>query len=261
MKNKIKIFSFLGGILISLFGSFFVSQFVFSADADTKIDVQRGLSEATPINIAKNADLNEVIGKIVGGALSLIAIIFFIIVIYGGFLWMTAQGNEDQAHKGRDAIIASVIGIIIIMGSYTLVQFVFSTVENTGSNKEIKTDTCSEYNPNWSCMDISQCAGATNNKDLVARNDCTPEKNCSINECLSNDDGNYVCCLPYKSFCEINYSGYSCIDDEEKCTSGVVSALAEEPSLCDTEKGDVGNFCCESRVVWSFDKYNTYWSD
>jgi hypothetical protein len=174
---------------------------------------------------------------------------------------MTAQGNEDQAHKGRDAIIASVIGIIIIMGSYTLVQFVFSTVENTGSNKEIKTDTCSEYNPNWSCMDISQCAGATNNKDLVARNDCTPEKNCSINECLSNDDGNYVCCLPYKSFCEINYSGYSCIDDEEKCTSGVVSALAEEPSLCDTEKGDVGNFCCESRVVWSFDKDNTSWSD
>lgn len=42
--------------------------------------------------------------------------------IYGGFLILTAGGNEDKVHQGRGAITAAVIGIAISLGAWLLVN-------------------------------------------------------------------------------------------------------------------------------------------
>jgi hypothetical protein len=47
-------------------------------------------------------------------------------MIYGGYLYMTAQGNEDQVEKGKDVIKNAVIGIVIIFLAYTITNFVIS---------------------------------------------------------------------------------------------------------------------------------------
>ena len=69
------------------------------------------------------------IGKIIGAALSLTGIIFFILAVYAGFLWMTARGDETQAKKARETIIMAVTGLVIILGAYAITDFVFSSVE------------------------------------------------------------------------------------------------------------------------------------
>lgn len=72
--------------------------------------------------------LPPLIGTIIGNLLSMIGVVFFVLMIYGGFLWMTARGNEEQATKAFGTIIAASIGILIVMGAYAITNFVFTTV-------------------------------------------------------------------------------------------------------------------------------------
>ncbi len=64
------------------------------------------------------------IGKIIQLALSFVGIILFLVILYGGFLWMTAGGNEEQVTKARTWIKNGVIGLIIIIASYAISAFV-----------------------------------------------------------------------------------------------------------------------------------------
>ena len=85
-------------------------------------------------NIASNSrldndDLPTLLGQVLGAALSFAGVIFFLLMIYGGILWMTARGNEQQTTKALDIIMAAVIGLVIVLGSYALVTFVFTNVK------------------------------------------------------------------------------------------------------------------------------------
>lgn len=71
-------------------------------------------------------DVPTMIGNVIGTALSMIAVIFFVLMVYGGFLWMTAHGDSGQVDKGRETIIAAVIGIIIVVASYALTAFIMT---------------------------------------------------------------------------------------------------------------------------------------
>ena len=62
---------------------------------------------------------------IVSGA---IAVLF---VVIGGFWYMTAQGNEEQAKKGRKTVVNAIIGIIIIILAYVIVNVVVDLVSRT----------------------------------------------------------------------------------------------------------------------------------
>lgn len=72
--------------------------------------------------------LTKVIVRLINFALSLIGIIFLILVIYAGFLWMTAGGNEDQVDKAKKLIINSVIGILVIVAAYAFTNFVLDEI-------------------------------------------------------------------------------------------------------------------------------------
>lgn len=67
-------------------------------------------------------------GSIIGTALSMISVIFFILMVYGGFLWMTAHGDEGTVTKAKETIIGAIIGIIIILASYAITNYVTTSV-------------------------------------------------------------------------------------------------------------------------------------
>ena len=64
------------------------------------------------------------IGKVIGAGLAFIGVLFFILMIYGGFIWMTARGNEQQVEKARDLIAAAIIGLIIVLAAYAITTFI-----------------------------------------------------------------------------------------------------------------------------------------
>ena len=59
-----------------------------------------------------------------------IAVIFLII---GGFRYITAGGNEESVQKGKSSVINALIGIVIIVLSYVIVNVVANLVTGNGS--------------------------------------------------------------------------------------------------------------------------------
>ena len=57
-----------------------------------------------------------------------IGVILVIIIIYGGFRWMTAGGNQEQIKEAQNWIKNGVIGVIIIIMSYAIVTFVVNMI-------------------------------------------------------------------------------------------------------------------------------------
>lgn len=74
--------------------------------------------------ITESKDLKSFILKIVNFALGFLGIFAVLIVIYGGVLYVSAAGEEDRATKGKKAIGYAIIGLLIVMGSFALVNTV-----------------------------------------------------------------------------------------------------------------------------------------
>lgn len=72
--------------------------------------------------LSQNQDLRQYIKNVVNFALGFLGLLAVIVVIYGGFLYVTAAGNDDQTGKGKKAVMYAVIGILIILSSFALVN-------------------------------------------------------------------------------------------------------------------------------------------
>jgi len=70
------------------------------------------------------SDVPSAIGKIVGLALSFVGLAFFVLMIYAGFLWMFARGNDQEVQKAKDLIQAAIIGLIIVLAAYAITMFI-----------------------------------------------------------------------------------------------------------------------------------------
>ena len=64
------------------------------------------------------------IGTVVGAGLAFIGVLFFILIVYGGLLWMTARGNETQVVKAKDLIQSAIIGLIIVLAAYAITAYI-----------------------------------------------------------------------------------------------------------------------------------------
>lgn len=70
----------------------------------------------------------SVVAKVINAVLSMLAVIFLVLMVYGGFIWMTARGNDQQVDKAKGILVAAIIGVIIIVSAYAITFFVLSQV-------------------------------------------------------------------------------------------------------------------------------------
>ena len=79
-------------------------------------------------------DLVTTVTSIINVALSLLGIVAVVIILAGGFKWMTAGGNEEKTTEARKLIFAGIIGLAIIMSAWAIAQFVIQNLgEATGA--------------------------------------------------------------------------------------------------------------------------------
>lgn len=69
-----------------------------------------------------------VIGNIIKSLLGLTGTVTVIMMVYGGLLWMTAAGNEKAVSKAKQIILWTAIGLVLIFSSYTILNFLFSSL-------------------------------------------------------------------------------------------------------------------------------------
>lgn len=101
-----------------------------------------GLEEtATAAQIPMTKTLTVLVGDIVGNALSLVSVVFFGLMLYAGLKWMLALGDSGEADTAKETIIAAIIGLVVILASYALTNFVFKSVGGTAETSPINTPT------------------------------------------------------------------------------------------------------------------------
>lgn len=68
--------------------------------------------------------LLNLVGGYVGLVLSFVGVIFFLLVVYAGILWMTAAGDPKKVDTAKSILSTAIIGLILIYSAYAIVSFV-----------------------------------------------------------------------------------------------------------------------------------------
>ena len=81
-----------------------------------------GFGQATETTFASN------LGLVVKIVLSFSGVIFMSLMVYAGYLWMTARGESQTIEKAQTIIRAAIIGMIITVGAYSITNFIVPAI-------------------------------------------------------------------------------------------------------------------------------------
>jgi hypothetical protein len=132
--NKIKSLAVFTVLAISCFAP------LASVFASTVGDIENNLKAAAETGAGFNTPLDPRVqaSLYIRYALQVVGIIFLVLMVYAGFLWMTAGGNEENVEKAKKLIMAAVIGIAIVLAAYSITYFVTYLV--VGNKDPFPTD-------------------------------------------------------------------------------------------------------------------------
>ena len=103
---------------------FFFFIFAHSADA-----IDTGLSAtANTAGYSTGVSIQTYIGYGIQAVLGVVGAVLFAMLVYGGVMWMISEGDQTKIKKARDIITYAIIGIIIILGAYTVTQFITNQI-------------------------------------------------------------------------------------------------------------------------------------
>ncbi|MFA7314583.1 MAG: hypothetical protein WC025_01465 [Candidatus Magasanikbacteria bacterium] len=123
MKNK-KFLRSLTGFLFGFFLLFGLPVLTANTPTCDKEGDLLGLDCVGSNATLSGADPRIIIVKIINTSLGLLGIVATVLIIYAGFLWMTAGGEDAKAEKARKIIFAAVIGLAIILLAFAITKYV-----------------------------------------------------------------------------------------------------------------------------------------
>ena len=130
--NKVK--KFVMGLTVGVmaFSVIFGAQNAFAVTCPS--GTSRGgqdVSSLAECSIEESDDtLMSTIATIINVALGVLGIVAVIVIIYGGFTYVTSSGDAAKLTKARNTIIYSVIGLIVSLLAFAIVNFVLKNVFN-----------------------------------------------------------------------------------------------------------------------------------
>lgn len=68
--------------------------------------------------------IGEIVASIILVFIGLLGVVFVVLLIYGGYMWLTAQGEETKTKKSQGLIFNAIIGLLIILSAYAIAYFV-----------------------------------------------------------------------------------------------------------------------------------------
>lgn len=97
------------------------------ADGTTSSTGLAGCSEWNGSNLKKD-DLMNTLQVVINVVIGVIGFIAVVMMIMGGISFATSQGDSSKVAKARNTILYGVIGLIVALLAYAIVNFVLSNV-------------------------------------------------------------------------------------------------------------------------------------
>ena len=118
-------------ILILLLAVLILPYFVFAADVTAPMERLQNLNKAGILyQPTDEKGVSQFVGTMISSFLELLGVIFISFMIFAGYSWMTAGGDEQKLDKAKHTIRRAIIGLSIVVGSYAIWKFVFDYLIN-----------------------------------------------------------------------------------------------------------------------------------
>lgn len=126
MKNQNIILTISSLVLLSVvIVNAFLPVFVLAEGVNPVIDRLDAIANEAGYEDADEDTAIAMIGTIVQVFLSMLGIIFIILMIYGGYNWMIAAGDESKVETAKKTIRNAIIGLLLVLSSYGIWQFIY----------------------------------------------------------------------------------------------------------------------------------------
>ncbi len=94
---------------------------------DNEGDAIYGLEDMGELGLGKQ-DLKATIGSVISVILGFLGVVAIVIVLMGGFKYMTAGGAAEKTDEAKKYIINGIIGLAIILAAYAITSFVLDSL-------------------------------------------------------------------------------------------------------------------------------------
>ena len=131
--------NFKKNYLTRFFIVFFLLSFFLTATAlaatDPKTRVTEGLGitakQADIINEdeSQKPDLASALGTVINYIFIVVGLVFLTFILVGGYLWMSASGNEEGIKKAKTLILNAIFGLMVIFFAYTIVWLILNALK------------------------------------------------------------------------------------------------------------------------------------
>lgn len=137
MKKKLSLLSFcILVFLMMVFGSM-------PAMADNYL--QQGLDDTAKqatltddsVEAGGGKQISERIGYWLGRVMSFIGILFLVLILYGGLMWLISRGDKTKIANAKSIIIDATIGLLITMSAYAIVNGLFDVFKNNNLGETV----------------------------------------------------------------------------------------------------------------------------
>ena len=153
-------------------------------DAGVKTGLATGGEETSP-----ETSLENKIAAVINVMLGFLGILAVIMIIYAGFKWMTAGGNEEEVGKAKNVMRSAIIGLGVILAAYVIVSFTINrvsraTLEGTykydaANVKKLKHSDCPSGTANKACQEVPHANHCTVLTTYCDHTEFKYKKNCS----------------------------------------------------------------------------------
>lgn len=83
----------------------------------------------TPLGLST---VQKTVGNVIQALMGLIGTAALVMFIWGGFIWLTSQGDPKQVQKAKDTIVWAAIGIVAVLSAYSILRFVTGALTVSG---------------------------------------------------------------------------------------------------------------------------------
>lgn len=85
-------------------------------------------AQKLPDTVGSDTNLKDSIINIINGVIGVLGIVAVIVIIIGGIGYMTSAGDAGKVKKAKDTILYGVIGLIIVVLAFAIVNFVIVNI-------------------------------------------------------------------------------------------------------------------------------------
>jgi hypothetical protein len=98
-------------------------------------DLGKGTLDAVAgqASIKSTSTLPQIIGSLIKVFTGALGLIFLLLTVYAGFLYLTAAGDEDKVKHAKETLQRGVIGLLILAAAYALTVFVINALTKSVS--------------------------------------------------------------------------------------------------------------------------------